>query len=244
MDIQEIGYSVNAGPGIARQFGIDNTSCPFIMFADADDSFATPLALEILLNEIKNHPKTSVVIGRALVVDRELKLKLQPMQYSLTPVHGKIYRRFFLQENNIKFLNSRSNEDAGFNHLIYLLTNKEEEPVFLDCGVYCWEENSNSLTANDNFKYKLNLPGFVDNMIYAIKKANLMPNKSNYKIIKLSIEVMVDIYLYYEELKFTNNNLPKENFEAAVKFYNEIYRVVEEKTSQKNSRKTHFRRIY
>lgn len=39
IDVKEIGYEENRGPGYARQFGIDNTKEDFITFIDADDTF-------------------------------------------------------------------------------------------------------------------------------------------------------------------------------------------------------------
>lgn len=37
MDVREIKMQENGGPGLARQYGIDNTDCEFITFVDADD---------------------------------------------------------------------------------------------------------------------------------------------------------------------------------------------------------------
>lgn len=39
INVKEIGYEVNRGPGYARQYGVEHTKEDFITFIDADDTF-------------------------------------------------------------------------------------------------------------------------------------------------------------------------------------------------------------
>ena len=48
IDIREIRLDKNGGPGVARQYGIDNTDLPYFTCIDADDTFAGPFAIELL----------------------------------------------------------------------------------------------------------------------------------------------------------------------------------------------------
>ena len=57
-DIREINVGYNGGPGVARQFGIDNTELPYITFIDADDTFAGSFVLKELLRQFKATPTT------------------------------------------------------------------------------------------------------------------------------------------------------------------------------------------
>jgi glycosyltransferase involved in cell wall biosynthesis len=50
LDIQEIKMPKNGGPGAARQFGIDHTELPYVIFMDADDCLMGPYAVTQLLN--------------------------------------------------------------------------------------------------------------------------------------------------------------------------------------------------
>lgn len=53
MNIREIQLPENGGPGVARQYGIDNTNNEFFTCIDADDTFCGATALEILREGIK-----------------------------------------------------------------------------------------------------------------------------------------------------------------------------------------------
>ena len=58
VDIQELKLEKNSGPGVARQYGIDHTYCPYIVFADADDTFLNSFALSQLyyaIEEVKEN---------------------------------------------------------------------------------------------------------------------------------------------------------------------------------------------
>ena len=54
IDVQEIGYETNRGPGYARQYGIDHTKEDFITFIDADDTFYEACSLSLLSRPIKD----------------------------------------------------------------------------------------------------------------------------------------------------------------------------------------------
>ena len=54
IDIQEIGYEKNMGPGYARQYGIDHTNNEYITFIDADDTFYEACSLGMLSKPIKD----------------------------------------------------------------------------------------------------------------------------------------------------------------------------------------------
>ena len=91
-----------------------------------------------------------------------------------TWLFGKIYSRDFLQRNNIEFLDSRENEDKGFNCQVILCSQKSNENKikYIDRITYCWKWNKDSITRENNFVYrKRDLYGFVDNTLFAIKKA-------------------------------------------------------------------------
>ena len=63
LDIVEIQMPTNGGPGLARQFGLDNTSNPLVTFIDADDTFAGAFSLKELRRNIETDNKCAVAIG-------------------------------------------------------------------------------------------------------------------------------------------------------------------------------------
>ena len=54
-------------------------------------------------------------------------------------MHGKMYKRKFLIDNDIKFNNSYANEDNGFNNLLLLHNPKIS---YLNEETYIWKNNS------------------------------------------------------------------------------------------------------
>ena len=52
LDIHFVVNPENRGCGGARNLGIENATGDYIVFIDADDMFSTPIALEIMRNEI------------------------------------------------------------------------------------------------------------------------------------------------------------------------------------------------
>ena len=109
-------------------------------------------------------------------------------------LHGKIYRRDFINKNNIRFNNTRANEDNGFNRLVQFLSPKF---LFLDEVVYCYNDNPNSITRNAENKYIFTgLKGFCYNMNWAIEGAvsRGVPEKN---FIHIVLDILTALYVYY-----------------------------------------------
>ena len=148
--IQELKLSKNLGPGSARQYGIDNSNSKYIVFIDADDIFAKQNSLEVLLKSIEEN-NADVVISNFYEEDE----KGDYIEHNNDKIwlHGKIYKRSFLKKHNIKFNNSRANEDNGFNQLIFLhdsIVNTIEDYT------YIWNYYANSITRKNNQEYNWN----------------------------------------------------------------------------------------
>lgn len=150
LHINHINSSINQGPGMARQLGIDHSGkCDYIMFCDADD-LITPRAIEVLYKEAKRNMVD--ILSSDFIAERG-KFQSQYMPVNTTPVtwfHGKIYRIGYLKENNIRFLEGlRLNEDSYFNLVAVNCTeNKRKLPEY----TYIWRCNENSLTRNEGEK--------------------------------------------------------------------------------------------
>ena len=56
MKVRELVMPKNGGPGDARQYGIDNTTNPLLMFIDADDTFSGAFALKTLRLQLLAEP--------------------------------------------------------------------------------------------------------------------------------------------------------------------------------------------
>jgi glycosyltransferase involved in cell wall biosynthesis len=226
IDIQEIKLEKNGGPGIARQFGIDNTILPYFIFIDADDTFNTTFALEILLTKMLEEDNYHTVAGS--FIEEQPNLKFINHQNDFIWTFGKLYTRDFINKFKIRFNETRSNEDNGFNTIIRLVSSGIEKVKFIPDIVYAWHYKPDSITRrNDNeYSYNDSFKGYVENMIYAIEYARKVRPFSN-NIDQWAIQVMAQLYLYYYQTVKRRPEFTKQNFKHCQDFYNRIYKDLE-----------------
>jgi glycosyltransferase involved in cell wall biosynthesis len=148
-------------PGLVRQVGIDKTTSPYIMFLDADDIFA-PEAIDKAYSTIIN-TDNDVIIG-AFAQQLETN-EMIPMDTDKTTwVHGNIYKRQFLIDNEIYFFKGY-NEDGAFNTQCYLLSDKVG--TISNC-LYYWLWNDSSITRKKDGEFStILLEQFITTLIPA-----------------------------------------------------------------------------
>lgn len=146
-NIKELKIDNNMGPGYARQFGIDNSYEDYIVFLDADDYLFSPYSIARLYSNI-NSRNDDLVISRFV---RQKGTCLIPSEIDYRWLHGKIYSRNFLEDNNIRFNPIRINEDCGFN---FLLKFHNPKVSTINDVTYVYAYNENSITRKDNFLCK------------------------------------------------------------------------------------------
>lgn len=228
MSIKEIKTPKNGGPGLARQYGIDNTSNQYFVFIDADDTFAGAMALEILRKGISLDPSIQCCVGT--FIELRENLQMVPHENDMVWMFGKIYKRDFIQKYKIHFNDTRANEDTGFNTWVKLLcsNNPKERVHWIKEAVYYWHENENSITRINNGQYSFDQSfcGWTDNMIYAIKEAKKIQPFNGY-IDQYTLECMLTLYSYYIETVARNSVFADQNWEYVKKFYNSCYKKIE-----------------
>ena len=192
-NIQEIVLEENKGPGAARRIGIERSNNPYIIFIDSDDYFYSVLSIKTLYNKIVETNSDMVVSDFLYERDNEKVIKA----FNTVWLHGKIYRRQFLIDNNITFNDTRANEDNGFNRLIFLSNAKVE---YIPRITYVYYENQKSITRKNNRAYRLDgLEGYTYNLNWAMEKA-LERNLNKKGIALTALEVLIYMYHYYMEL--------------------------------------------
>lgn len=245
--IKVLRYEKNGGPGVARQYGIDNTHNEFITFIDADDTYNGSFALQILRNVMHtNNGLNVMVIGSFDEVVNENTADprgpiLIPKVENFVWMFGKLYRRCFIEKYDIRFHpTSRANEDSGFNTFVKLMSNEKEQIAFTHQHVYHWHENENSITRINNAQYTYgsstrdSFYGLVENSIYAIKEAKKRDlNEAQREFVtKLTIETLINLYVYYLEVYTWAKDHLENNFKWCKLFYNEIYKDIENNISK------------
>lgn len=199
-NIQELKISKNQGPGYARQYGIDYSNSDYIVFIDSDDIFLNFQAITQLYNNIEQDD-CDVVSG---VFFEELDNNYLKHSNDTIFMHGKIYKRKFLINHNIRFNNTYSNEDNGFNSLLIL---NEAKIKFIDDEIYVWRNNKESITRRNNYEYSISgIEGYVYNINWAISIA-IKTLCSKDRIAEVNFGCLLSLYYYY--LKFEDDNIIK-----------------------------------
>lgn len=235
LDIQEIGYEVNRGPGYARQYGVDNTKEDFITFIDADDTFYEACSLSLLSKPLKD---TSAKFAISPFIQIGKNCEQAPMNANLVWVFGHIYRRSFLKEHNIRMTSTRANEDVGFNCMCNLISLKDMGPdggKMINIPTYEWHYNEASITrrGKDEYEYGICTPGYIYNLhhAYDVAQREGVPLKL---IAPSALETAFSCFIYYN-VALAKDVLP-ETLEAieelSRKFYYDYYNQIQEYISK------------
>lgn len=229
ISIREIKTNTNLGPGLARQFGMDSTNNPFIAFIDADDTYMNVYSLQTLRDEIIKD-ENMVTVYAPFVKNEAGTLELITENMPIW-VFGKIYRRDFLESNNIKFPNTRANEDTCFNIKIGLVcaqsgtyTQRLESPL------YSWNQSATSITRRNDGRYigDQSICGLIDGLIDIYDYA--VAHEIDKDIINTEMmDRFVYLYLYFTFIMANYSLFEEQAWEYIKKIYNhclrDIYRI-------------------
>lgn len=240
LKIKEVKMKENGGPAVARQFGYDNTSNPFVTWIDADDTFSGAFALEILREQMLEEKENVVCIGSfAQENDKEDCKKHDAPRfiahgYDTVWMFGKLYKREFLDKYKIRFNETRANEDTGFNMVCKLLSNERERIKFIGDNIYFWHTNPNSITRINNcqYSYDQSFVGYTDNMIWALREAEER-NPFGPDILKEKVAIMLNLYEYWIETVERDSRFIEQNWNSCKKYYKEIYKEISHKIPDK-----------
>lgn len=169
LDTEILYNPVNGGCGVARQYGIDRSEEPFMCFIDADDTFLSTLALYYMHKPFVD--ERNVLVSCDFL--EELKNHdIHVRQNDMVWMHGKMYRRSFIDKYHIRFNETRANEDVGWNTQCQCFANEKEQIFLSKDVVYMWQWREGSTVRVDNNAYAFNesIDGYVINKIDAFKK--------------------------------------------------------------------------
>lgn len=229
MDICEIGYEENGGPAKARNYGLKNTTQPYVMFMDSDDALATPFSTVLLLNDLCSDPRNVMVISK--FIEETAPLTFKPHEKDTSFMHGKMYKRAYLEKYNIlQNEQTTSNEDVGFNLLAILIAEKGVERIAIsNHTTYYWLYRPESIARKDISAYNNNISfcSFVENFIYVYEEL-AKRNINREDLMSEKCTSMLKLYKLYMERTPMNPQYREQNFATIKKFYKKIYEPVEQ----------------
>ena len=133
-----------------RNACLDRATADYVMFCDADDMFYQMCGLYIVFREIEQNNGFDSLASFFLEETRNPETK-EPIyvthQMDSTFVHGKVYRRQYLLDNNIRFNPSLTiHEDSYFNCLAQRLTANAK---LCQIPFYLWKWRDDSVCRHD-----------------------------------------------------------------------------------------------
>jgi glycosyltransferase involved in cell wall biosynthesis len=138
----------HGGVSATRNAALDYAKAEYVMFCDADDMFYNACGLYIVFREIDNGGFDSLVsafVEETRGPNKEVIYINHDMDSTF--VHGKIHRRQYLIDNNIRWNNSLTiHEDSYFNCLCQRLA---RELKYSQTPFYLWRWRDNSVCRHD-----------------------------------------------------------------------------------------------
>ena len=221
----EIHYlDKNSGPAVSRQTGIDISQEPFISFIDADDTYLSSLALYYQ----HKHFTDNIVLVSCDFLEEMKNHELHLRQNDMVWMHGKMYRREFLDKYDIRFNDTRANEDVGFNTQCQCYANKDEQVYLAQDVTYMWQWRDNSTVRTDNASYAYNqsIEGYVKNKVYAFNR--VIKRNGDHEDIKFFImSSMIYIFKKYLASLFKAPKQSKFVMKWAKTYYKAVYKQID-----------------
>ena len=151
----KIEYHKEPHRGISgtRNACLDYSTAEYVMFCDADDMFLNMCGLYVVFMEMKTGFDTLV---SAFVEEARTKYTGEVIyvtkEFDMTFVHGKVHRRQYLIDENIRFKEELvCNEDSYFTVLTQKLTNKVRH---CKTPFYLWKWRDGSVCRKPNHRLK------------------------------------------------------------------------------------------
>ena len=137
------------GVSATRNACLDHATAEYVMFCDADDMFYNACGLYIIFREMENGGFDSMV--SAFIEETRNPQTKEPMYINhdmdSTFVHGKVHRRQYLINNNIRWNEALTiHEDSYFNCLCQKLA---KELKYSQTSFYLWRWRDNSVCRHD-----------------------------------------------------------------------------------------------
>lgn len=209
LNIKYFKLEKNGGPGVARQFGLDNSNGRYICFLDSDDFFINCFSLESMYNALSDRDD-AIVYGYTIIEEENGYYRRLNNEGSL---HGKMFCRKVIDDYNLKFYPGYNHEDLSF-YLLYLAANVEK--IYIDDSVYFYTHNEESIT-NNSKSYDLEKSGkYVDNIVWYVENCE----KRNFDKVEVASNIYYALVILYN---IYNENYDNENVELLIKDSKKLY---------------------
>lgn len=197
----------NKGLSIARNVGLENSIGDYIYFLDSDDFMAQPNVLE-LMYETCNNEKLDFLEGRfyfyfsknlkkiskkiVSINNKTLgltlhKANIEKKSYG-SVVWNKMYNKYFLKKNKLKFLENVYYEDLEFTYKLYQLS---KNCKYIDIFTVNYRQREGSITKTKKFQNRLvDLEKIFDSLNNFNKSRKINNNISNIAMSSILVSII------------------------------------------------------
>ena len=157
-----------SGVSAARNFGLEISDAEWVMFCDCDDMFASVWALHCILEALdRPEAEKNDMLWYPFYIEESAGRNVIGQNWVF--IHGKIYRREFLNREGIRFhTDLYYAEDSAFNAIVEMAIDRERiGRIESDATLYVWVYNRQSVTSRPENRLRNALGLFDRHVIVA-----------------------------------------------------------------------------
>ena len=166
-----IQYEIpHRGVSAARNYGLDKATAKWVMFCDFDDTFSNVYALHGIMQHMD---RDADFMWTPFLEEyrRDGQILLKEIGENITFIHGKFYRREWLNENGIRFPEGIDySEDSAFGAVVNELAMKGRRGSIkapYPAYIWCIREDSVSMKPENAER---NMTGFLNRNFYVVEE--------------------------------------------------------------------------
>lgn len=146
----------HGGVSAARNYGLDHSDADYVMFCDIDDGFLNNYGLHLVFSAMQegydyiysNFVEETYTDNNTPTIFRH--------DNDFTFMHGKVYKRGFLVDNDIRFDPAMTlHEDGYFNTVALVVAQKVGKLKCIETPFYLWRWNDNSTVRSNREDFVL-----------------------------------------------------------------------------------------
>jgi len=151
-DFKIIKTPENGGPGVARQYGIDQSKADYVFLGDCDDMLQNNMVFNFFENQLyRDQPDFAHTKWFTYAEVPNAGKIIQPQNIEFTWFFGKFYKREFLEKYNIREdLRLRVHEEI---QIVRLAPHYTKNAKIYDFPTYIWMPSDGSITRRNGQEY-------------------------------------------------------------------------------------------